>query len=111
MEKLYSIDGLVEMCGDDQEFISEMIDVFVENNALYLKELMRAFENKDWEELKKNAHKIKPSILLMRIESLTQNILDLNEYSGKQTNLDRIPSLVAELETILNEVFVQMKKK
>ena len=32
MKKSYSLDGLIEMCGDDQAFIEEMQKVFVENN-------------------------------------------------------------------------------
>ena len=110
MKKSYSLDGLIEMCGDDQAFIEEMQKVFVENNEKYLDAMVDACNKQDWPEVKSNAHKIKPSILLMRINSLKDIILDLNEFAGKEINLDRIPSMVDTVKDGLNVVFKEMKK-
>lgn len=111
MGTMYDLSELREMSGDDESFIQEMLDVFLKNNQDYLQLLNKAFESKDWKGVKFNAHKIKPSILLFRIDSLKQTILDLNEFSGKEINLDKMPSLVSELNVGLSEVFVKISKE
>ncbi len=47
------------------------------------------------------AHKIKPSILVVHANHLKNTILDLNEFAGMQTNLDKVPDLVDKLNTDL----------
>lgn len=111
MSEHFSLQGLVEMCGDDQEFINEMIQVFVDNNAKYLEAMTSAVKDQNWMEVKSNAHKIKPSVLLMRIKAIEQDILDLNEFAGKEINLDKIPEISERVENELQEVFDEMKKK
>ena len=111
MSEHFSLQGLVEMCGDDQEFINEMIQVFVDNNAKYLEAMTSAVKDQNWMEVKSNAHKIKPSVLLMRIKAIEQDILDLNEFAGKEINLDKIPEISERVENELQEVFYEMKKK
>lgn len=110
MDRKYSLEGLKEMCGDDQDFINEMIGVFLDNNLKYLESANEAFSQSDWKSLKSNVHKIKPSILLMRIDSLKEAILNLNEFSGQEINIEKIPDLMELLNNDLNEVFDQMKK-
>ena len=110
----YDLSELREMSGNDEEFIQEMLVAFLKNNQDYLNLLNDGFKKQDWKIVKFNAHKIKPSILLFRIDPLKQIILDLNGFSGKETNLEVIPSLVSALNVGLSEVFneisLQIKK-
>ena len=84
MGAIYDLTELRKMSGNDEAFVHE---------------------NKDWKTLKFNAHKIKPSVLLFKIDSVKQEILDLNEFSGKEINLEKIPLLVSTLKSKLYEVF------
>ncbi len=94
MEELYDLAEIREMSGNDQSFVNEMLGLFVKNNLQYLEELNAAYESKDWSQVKFYAHKIKPSILVVHAVNLKQPILDLNEYAGKEVNLDKIPDLI-----------------
>jgi len=105
MKKIYDLTDLREMSGGDEVFIQEMLVTFLKNNQDYLRLLNEGFESKDWKVVKFNAHKIKPSILLFRIDSLKEVILDLNEFSGKEMNLDKMPALIGLLNSSLSEVF------
>jgi len=99
MSDIYDLTEIREMSGNDQDFIKELIQLFVKNNIEYLQEINLANEQKDWAQVKFFAHKIKPSILVIHADILKQPILDLNEYAGKQINLEMIP----ELLDLLNE--------
>lgn len=94
MSDLYDLSEIKEMSGNDQDFIRELIELFVKNNTEYLQEVNNAFAQKDWERVKFFAHKIKPSILVIHATVLKQPILDLNEFAGKEINLDQVPRLI-----------------
>ncbi|MBD78387.1 MAG: hypothetical protein CL840_05675 [Crocinitomicaceae bacterium] len=108
MSKLYDLSELREMSGNDEAFVQEMLSVFLKNNRDYLSLLNKSFEEKEWKSVKFNAHKIKPSIMLFKIETLRQEILDLNEFSGKEINLEQIPPLVSKINEVLCRVFDQI---
>lgn len=110
-EHLYDLSELRDMSDNDEAFVREMMQVFVTNNSEYLDELKLALEAKDWQQVKFFAHKIKPSILLFKIESLKQTILNLNTYSGNQENLEAIPNLVKEVDERLNLVFHRINEE
>ena len=105
MGAIYDLTELRKMSGNDEEFVQEMLVTFLSNNQEYLVLLNDACENKDWKTLKFNAHKIKPSVLLFKIDSVKQEILDLNEFSEKEINLEKIPLLVSTLKSKLYKVF------
>lgn len=108
MEMLFDLSELREMSGNDEEFVQEMIQSFIDNNSTYLNQMIDAGKSGDWAAVKFNAHKIKPSILLFKIESLQKAILDLNEFAGKEINTDSIPQLISEIEAGLKKVFGQL---
>ncbi len=108
---MYDLAEIKEMSGNDQDFIKELIQLFVKNNIEYLYEMNVAYEQKDWVQVKFFAHKIKPSILVIHAEGLKQPILDLNEYSGKQINLEKIPALLELLNEQLPIICSELKKE
>ena len=105
MEITYDLSEVREMSGNDEAFVQEMLDAFLTNNRSYLDDLNKCFKEKNWKQVKFFAHKIKPSILLFKIDALKVNILELNDYAGNETNLEKIPALVEELNNGLEEVF------
>ncbi len=109
MTVLYDLQEIRDMSGNDQEFINEFLQLFIKNNREYLKEMNQAFELKNWAQVKFCAHKIKPSIMVIHAEALNQPILDLNEFAGKQENLEKIPSLMGLLNTKLLVIFNALK--
>ncbi len=111
MEKLYDLSEIREMSGNDESFLKEMIELFVTNNTQYLEELNLALKSSDWKQVKFFAHKIKPSILVVHANGLKQTIMDLNEYSGKQTNMDQIPVLITKLNEELPVLCAELKKE
>ncbi len=47
--------------------------------------------------------------MVIHAEALNQPILDLNEFAGKQENLEKIPSLMGLLNTKLPVIFNALK--
>ncbi|MGB0403430.1 MAG: Hpt domain-containing protein [Salibacteraceae bacterium] len=108
---MYDLTELREMSDNDEEFVQEMIHAFLKNNKDYLNTLNEGLAAKDWKVVKFNAHKIKPSILLFKITSLKQVILDINEFAGNEINLDKVPNLVEKLNEGLSLVFNKISEE
>lgn len=108
---MYDLAELREMSDNDEEFVAEMIQAFLKNNKEYLELLNAGLVSKDWKVVKFNAHKIKPSILSFKISSLTDVILDINEFAGNETNLEMLPELVQKLNLDLGLVFNKISEE
>ena len=108
---MYDLTEITEMSVNYQDFIEELVQLFVQNNIEYLQEMNHANEQKDWVKVKFFAHKIKPSILVIHADALKQPILDLNEYAGKQINLERIPEILELLNVQLPLICASLEKE
>lgn len=101
------INELKEMGG--QEFLSELIEMFLQQSETIMDEIKNFSSIKDALSLSKSAHKLKGSCLNLgaqEMSSLCQKI----EYQGKENNLDGIEEKVSELFDIYNQTNIELKK-
>lgn len=110
-EEFIDLKHLEELSGGNPEFIIEMIDVFLKDTPPELTLMNEALAAEDWPKLKGVVHKIKPSIAFLGIKKLEGIIFDTEQYAGKAENLDKIPDLVREIDTICNKAFEELKEK
>ena len=85
---------LISISDGDQEFISEFITTFEETTILQIEQLLELYEKKDFAQLGKLAHQIKPTGEMLGFES-QNDIVMLNTNPEKATK--------EILESILNE--------
>ena len=106
--KLYNLDYLRSVSGNNQEFIREMVMTFTQTIPPVLDEMIIALKDKDWEKLARLAHQIKPSFTLMGLNPLRTTILFIEENSKYGTKLDELPDVVFDFvrqcKTILPEL-------
>lgn len=106
--KLYNLDYLRSVSGNNEEFIREMVLTFTQTIPPVLDEMKAALQKKDWEILARMAHQIKPSFILMGLNSLRSNILFIEENSKYQTKLEDLPGVVSafvqQCEIVLPEL-------
>ena len=109
MTKIYDLSQLEALAGGSEEFILEMVSTFLEHAPEQVQEVKEAFDIADYKTVGSVAHKIKPSLDLMGIESLTSDIRLIEQYGKNEENLDQLPQLVDKLLTVSEEVFQEMK--
>ncbi len=76
-ELLYNLDILHQLGNNDSEFISKMIAIFKEQASQFMIDLEKAIQENDRAQIHFIAHKIKPSINNLGIQSLQKPILKL----------------------------------
>jgi HPt (histidine-containing phosphotransfer) domain-containing protein len=68
---------LSDIAGGSEEFMIEMIDIFIEQTPLYFEQLEEAVNSRDWKAVGDVAHKIKPTLAFMGIEEAKDIMADI----------------------------------
>lgn len=76
-----------------------------------IEQIKSGFENGDFTQVKKAAHKIKPSINMLRILEISEEVSELEKGIEAHQNSPRMKYIIAHIEEILTEVLKDLKKK
>ena len=79
---IYNLDKINEMAEGDEDFIVSVVSVFLEEVPEDLEGLEKAINNKDYENIYKLAHKIKPNVDILGMEQTRAKALEI-ETLGK----------------------------
>ncbi len=83
---LYDLTSLQEQTGNDDDFLHQMVLLFIQQTAENLIKINRAIQQKDWTDIHFAVHKMKSAINLFCIKSLQQIIVETEELSLQKTN-------------------------
>lgn len=84
---IYTTTKIWEMAQGDEDFVNSVISVFLEEIPADLKALELAIANQDHDSIYTFAHKIKPNVDLMGMETTAQNALQLERMGKKQVDV------------------------
>jgi PAS domain S-box-containing protein len=84
---------LRSVSNNNEEFIKEMIQTFVQTMPGILHQMSACLNQKNWTQLSKLAHQIKPSFTLMGITELRSTIVFIEENGKSETNLPEVTSM------------------
>jgi len=99
---------LKDMCGDNAEFIIEMIDLFKVQTPVYIAELLQAAEEKDWTKVAASAHKVKPTFVYVGREDARDFMQTIENNARELTNLDSLPEDCAEIASFTEVLYKQL---
>lgn len=109
--KLYNLDYLRSVSGNNEDFIREMVLTFTQTIPPVLDEMKVALDGKDWERLARMAHQIKPSFTLMGLNPLRTSILFIEENSKYTTKLDELPDVVSDFVRQCRVILPELAKE
>jgi nicotinamide-nucleotide amidase len=81
---IYSLDKINEMAEGDEDFVTSVVSVFLEEVPVDLDGLEKAIAERDYENVYKLAHKIKPNVDILGMEQTRARALEI-ETMGKST--------------------------
>jgi len=100
---IYSLNKLREISQGDEDFVSQMVSIFIEQATLSIKDLRQAQEEKDYEKIRNLAHKIKPSFDNLDIVVLKENVRKL-EKIDTEIAVEELPALAEVFCGVLEKV-------
>jgi len=104
---------LKQLSNGSNEFISQMIAVFMAQTPEALINMDKYVNAKDWESLHRVAHKMKPSFSFMGIKELENVIGLIEEYSLNKVNVEELPVMISQVKNVcmnaLDELEIEKK--
>jgi len=108
-DPLYDLSKLKEISRGNSEFVDKMINLFIEQVPAAVAEIQSAWLNNDFGQVKKVAHRIKPSIDNMGIHSLRDEIRRIEILALENKYSDELRELILQLEHITGKVIAAIK--
>src|SRR5258706_13144082 len=105
---LYSLAKIKEI-DDAEDFIQQVISIFLETVPQNTDALVKACDEEDWEQVHFYAHKIKSNVHLLSIDSILDEIKFVEQSAKNKINIEMIPGKVLLINETLHAVSKQIK--
>ena len=110
-KELYDLSILSDMVYGDTDFMTELVNTFIEYAPLDTEELLVFANEKNWVETSKKAHKLKSSIRTLGVTSLSDLILEIELDSKDERNTETIQPRILALKTTLGLVIESLQNE
>lgn len=107
---IYNLDKINELAEGDEDFIISVISVFLEEVPVDLVALEEAIQKKDFENVYKLAHKIKPNVDLLGMEQTRAIALEIETLGKSASNEEEINQKFPILKKDIHQVIEELKK-
>ncbi|MBL7857634.1 MAG: response regulator [Cyclobacteriaceae bacterium] len=102
---------LRSVSGNNEEFIKEMIQTFAQNIPIVVEDMRTSIQHKNWENLSRLAHQIKPSFILMGLERMKSTLIFIEENGKEKTNLDELVMVATNFIATCEGFIPQLKEE
>lgn len=109
--KLYDLGQVKLFLGDDKQQLGNMISIFVSETPTMIQALNENMQNKNLDEVRFYAHKLKSSIDLFQINGLQQDIRDLEKLAMEKNDVTSIQQYVSDITNTLESVIEEIQKE
>jgi len=106
--KLYNLEQLNMIGRGDEQFLKMMLEMFSKLAIQTIDQMQIAYENKDLDSIRKLAHKIKPSIDNLGIDSLFDKIRLIEVYDIEKNSYDDLKLEMDFVFDVLNNVVADL---
>jgi HPt (histidine-containing phosphotransfer) domain-containing protein len=90
------------------EFMIDIIDLFLSQIPEYFEKLDQFIKDKNWADAAEIAHKIKPSLTFMGVQSAMESMAEIEMNARNLENLDAIPPSFKILKDMSKTLFVKL---
>ena len=108
-EKLFDLRKLETMSGGDQQYVKKMVNIFINQSETSILQFKEFYNKGDLESIYQLAHRIKPSIDGMGIQSLHKTIRSIEKTAQEKKNSSQLFSDVNLLCDTLKSIIAQLK--
>ena len=99
---------LRDMSWDSAEFIIEMIDMFKVQTPMYIADLGKAIEDRDWPRVSNCAHKIKPTFAYVGRGDAKDHMQMMENNAKELKNVEQLPVAFQEISDFVEVLYAQL---
>jgi len=102
---------LKQVSNGDNNFIKEMIDVYLKQTPDVINDLEKHLKNKNWKLLRAAIHKMKPSCPFFGLHDLYQTVTSIEEFAEEGTNLHLLPEMIEKVKATCDKAMVELNQQ
>ena len=107
--KWLNLQNLQNITAGDDIFLAEMLASCLENAQIELSQMSVFNKNKNWSELKKLTHKIRPTAVMLGNQQFIEMILRIETIIKQKNNYEKIPVILENLNEIFENIATEIK--
>jgi len=107
----YDLTELKEASQGDDDFVSEMIQIFIRCTDDGIKKMEEAFKEKDFRTIGNIAHRIAPPCHHLGITTLLKTLREIETVSNGDEKNKNVKSLILEAKREINIVVTELKQE
>jgi hypothetical protein len=108
--KLCNLDYLKSVTPKSNAFTIQMIKLFLRDTPVAVNNINEALKNQNWLEVHKNAHKIKPSIIMLGFpQRLIDSLLTIIEHAKTENETHKIARHLFNFEEGIAKVYKELE--
>ena len=108
-EPLFNLKKLIQIAGDNTNFINQMLTLFVTDVPDSMAKIKEAYENRDFQVIKYLAHRIRPSLQNMCIDSIKEDTFLLENMAIAEKDGEEMENLINKMSGVINKVSAKIK--
>lgn len=109
VDALYNLAKLNEIARGNKAFTDKMIRLFIKQVPVSVEEIQAAYLDRNFDIIKKTAHRIKPSIDNMGINSLKAEIREIETLAMENNNSPKLIQLIQHLDNTIKKVVEELR--
>ena len=109
--KLYDLSEIESIARGSKEFMDKMISLFIDLIPKSILEIKMAYQEEEFVQVSKVAHRIKPTINNMGIVSLKEVIREIEQFADSYKKSEKLSGLINHLEETLKIVVESLQKE
>ena len=102
---------LRKLSNGSNEFIAQMLTLFIEQTPEALGRMEKHLEEHNWEALSKVAHKMKPSIMFVGLKEIEKEVKTVEDYASEETHVEELPGMIAHIKEVCNEALGELQEE
>lgn len=99
---------LREMSGDSADFMIEMLDVFQKQTPIYIDDLEKAIDARNWKATSECAHKMKPTFFYVGRVDVRDHMQEIETNAREMKDIENIPNSFNEVKEFVSILYQQL---
>lgn len=101
---------LKDVASGSTEFMIDMIDLFLDQTPTYFEQLEQFIIEENWPKVAEIAHKIKPTLAFMGVDSARESMAEIEQNARNLINLETISPAFQILKEMSLQLYNQLRE-
>lgn len=99
---------LEEVTNGNSNYIRQIVELFLKQTPDDISTLQTHIQNQNWDEVRKQAHYLKPTFIYVGAKHIHQQITSIEQSAKQKVSLDKLPDVVADIKPQLKTLYKEL---